>query len=116
MSPIGPLQAGLRQVCPRCGEASLYAGLLTVRETCAACGLDLSARDPGDGPAFFVITLLGFLVVGLAIWVELAFAPPFWLHAVLWTPFTLAGSVYLLRLAKALLISYHYAKRIGQDA
>lgn len=106
-------KAGIFQRCPCCGKGLLYKGLLAVRENCTECGLDLNARDPGDGPAFFVIVLLGFLVVALALWIESAFEPPFWVHALLWIPSTLGGSVYLLRLAKALLIAYHYRHRTG---
>ncbi len=108
-----PLKAGLLQKCPRCGKGPLYQGVLTVCEVCKECGLDLSARDPGDGPAFFVITVLGFLVVALALLVEVVYEPPFWVHAALWLPFTLIGSVLLLRVAKALLISYQYKHKIG---
>lgn len=113
MMHVSPLSAGLRQRCPRCGKGALYRGLLTVREACSDCELDLSARDPGDGPAFLVITLLGFAVVILAVIVDFTWEPPLWVHAALWLPLTLGGSIYLLRLAKALLISYQYRHRIG---
>ena len=56
------------------------SGLLTVRPSCPACGLDLSAQDAGDGPAVFVILFLGLIVVGLAAIVEIKFAPPVWVH------------------------------------
>jgi uncharacterized protein (DUF983 family) len=49
---------------------------LTVRSGCEICGLDLSNHDAGDGPAVFVIFILGLVVVALAAIVERAFAPP----------------------------------------
>lgn len=110
---MSPFLTGLRQSCPACGKGKLYTGLLTVTDECANCGLDLRARDPGDGPAFFVITFFGFIVVGLAVWIELAYEPPLWLHAALWTPFICLGSVLLLRITKALLIAYQYQLKIG---
>ena len=105
---VSPLRAALGCRCPRCGEGKLFAGLLTVRPVCAACGLDFSAEDAGDGPQVFVIFLLGALVVALALFVELKFAPPLWLHLVLWTPLTLAGALLLLRPLKAGLIALQY--------
>lgn len=75
----------------------------------------MGAQDSGDGPAFFVITIVGFLVVGLAAWVEIAYTPPFWLHMLLWIPFILIVSILLLRLFKSLLISYQYHHNIGFD-
>jgi uncharacterized protein (DUF983 family) len=107
-APVSPIRAALMCRCPRCGEGRLFAGLLTVRPTCANCGLDFSAQDAGDGPAVFVIFFLGMIVVGLAAWVELKFEPPLWLHAVLWTPLIIAGAILLLRPLKAGLIALQY--------
>lgn len=105
---VSPLRAALGCRCPRCGEGRLYIGLLTVREHCEVCGLDLSGQDAGDGPAVFVILFLGFIVVGLAALVEVAFAPPIWVHLMLWTPLILGGAVAMLRPFKAGLIALQY--------
>ena len=86
----------------------MFTGLLSVRPCCPACGLDLSAQDAGDGPAVFVILFLGLIVVGLAAIVEIKFAPPLWLHMVLWTPLILGGAILMLRPLKAGLIALQY--------
>ena len=98
--------------CPRCGDGPLFTGLLTVLPSCIACGLDLSAQDSGDGPAVFVIFFLGAIVVGLAALVELKFAPPLWVHAVLWTPLIVAGAIAMLRPLKAGLVALQYRHNI----
>ncbi len=74
--PVSTLGAALFCRCPRCGKGELYSGLLTVAPSCRVCGLDLRAQDAGDGPAAFVVLILGAIVVALAIAVEIAFAPP----------------------------------------
>jgi uncharacterized protein (DUF983 family) len=107
-APVSVLRATLGCRCPRCGQGKLFAGLLAVRPSCAACGLDLSAQDSGDGPAVFVIFFLGAIVVGLAAWVELKFGPPLWVHALLWTPLIVAGAIAMLRPLKAGLIALQY--------
>ncbi len=94
--------------CPRCGRGKLYGGLLAVAERCAECGLDFSPHDSGDGPAVFVIFLLGFLVVPLAIWLELSVAPPMWVHVALWPPVIIGLAVVFLRLMKAVLVALHF--------
>ena len=86
----------------------MFAGLLSVRPACEVCGLDLSAQDAGDGPAVFVILILGLIVVGLAALVEIPFAPPIWVHLVLWTPLILGGAILMLRPLKAGLIALQY--------
>lgn len=111
-APVSLLAAALLCRCPRCGRGKLFAGLLTVAPRCSVCGLDLAAQDAGDGPAVFVILLLGALVVGLAILVEVKFAPPLWVHVALWAPFITAGAIALLRPLKAGLIALQYRHRL----
>lgn len=89
----------------------MFTRLLEVVPRCEACGLDLSGHDAGDGPAVLVVFLLGAIVVGLAIAVEIAFAPPLWVHAVVWLPVTLGGAILLLRPLKAWLVAQEYRHR-----
>jgi uncharacterized protein (DUF983 family) len=110
-SEVSPYSAGLRCRCPRCGQGRLFKGLLTVRPVCDSCGLDLSAQDSGDGPAVFVILIVGFAAVLLSIFVETAFEPPTWVHLVYQIPFVLGLSVLLLRPLKATLIALQYRHR-----
>ena len=106
--PISALKAGLASRWPRCGRGRLFSGFLDVAADCDVCGLDLRAQDSGDGPAVFIIMILGFVVVGLALVAEMTFAPPIWLHLVLWTPLTIGGALGLLRPFKATMIALHY--------
>jgi uncharacterized protein (DUF983 family) len=112
--PVSPFSAGIRCRCPRCGVGKLFVGYLTVAPRCSVCGLDLKAADSGDGPAVFVIFIVGPIVTGLALWVEVAFQPAYWVHMVLWGPAILAGSFVLLRPFKAVLIALQYRHRAGE--
>jgi uncharacterized protein (DUF983 family) len=111
-----PVWAGLRCRCPRCGRGALFAGFLTTRRRCEACGLDYAFIDSGDGPAVFVIFIAGFIVVFCALLVEMLFQPPFWLHALLWGPLILLTTVLPLRPMKGLLIAlqYHHKAEEGR--
>lgn len=108
---VSPLSAGLRCRCPRCGEGRLYDGFLRIAPACAVCGLTLAHEDAGDGPAVFVILIYGAVMAGLAAWVALAFEPPFWLLALIFTPLILGGSAFLLRPFKAVLVALQYKHR-----
>ncbi len=107
-APVSITRAAFACRCPRCGEGRLFKGLLTVRPACPSCGLDFSAEDAGDGPQVFVIFFLGLIIVGLAVWVELKFAPPIWVHMLVWTPLILGGAILMLRPLKAGLIALQY--------
>lgn len=100
-----PLQTAFNHRCPACGNAPLYRGILKLVDTCAACGQHYGNEDTGDGPAFFVILIVGFLVTGLAGVVEIFLSPPLWLHAVLWIPATLLLSIWLLYVFKSYLVA-----------
>ncbi len=104
-------RSALLGLCPACGKASLFDGLLSVRPTCPACGLDLRAHDAGDGPAVAGIFVLGVIIVVAALWVEFAFEPPLWLHAVLWPALSVPLSLAVMRPAKAALIALQYRHR-----
>ena len=82
-----------------------------MRDTCEACGLDLRQHDSGDGPAVFVIFVLGIIVVGLAFWVDFRFSPPLWVHAILWPLVTIPLAIVLMRPTKAALVALQYRSR-----
>lgn len=94
----------------------MLSGFLTIAPRCDRCGLDYGFADSGDGPAVFVIMIAGFLIVGLALWSEIKFHPPFWVHAVIWLPLTLGVCIGLLRPLKGLLVAlqFHHKAREGQ--
>ncbi|WP_417666712.1 DUF983 domain-containing protein [Roseibium sp.] len=106
--PVSPVRAGLKGHCPRCGEGKLFKGFLGLLERCSNCGLPFDFADSGDGPAVFVIMIVGFVVVGLVLAVELAYQPPIWLHMVLWLPLTVVLAGGILRPLKGLLIALQY--------
>jgi len=106
--PVPPLRAGLGCRCPRCGRGKLFRGILTVAERCSVCDLDLSRHDSGDGPAVFVIFILGALIVPLALVLETRLEPPVWVHLLIWPPVIVVLAIALLRPMKATLVAYHY--------
>ena len=107
--PLGTtVRRGLAGRCPACGEGRLFAGFLSVRPRCEVCGLDNSAADSGDGPAVFVIMLAGLVVAGSALIVEFAYAPPYWVHALLWGPLAVVLCVGPLRPLKGLMLALQY--------
>ena len=112
---VSPLAAGLGCKCPRCGRSKLYDGYLSVAERCTACGLDLKKADSGDGPAVFMIFILGGLVVPLALLVEARFEPPYWLHMALWPPLILGGTLGLIRPLKAFMIALQFHHRASDS-
>lgn len=110
----GIAAAALFALCPRCGARGLFEGLARFTPRCSACGLDIDQFNVGDGPAAFLTLIIGALVTGLAIWIEVAFAPPMWVHALLWLPLTFGAVLWGLRAGKAALLAAEFQKDAGE--
>jgi uncharacterized protein (DUF983 family) len=112
--PVDPVKVGIKGCCPRCGEGRLFDGLLSVKPRCAACGLDYSFADAGDGPAVFVILIVGFIVIGLVLWLQVSYGPPIWVHILLFGPLTIILSLLSLRWCKGILIALQFRNNAAQ--
>ena len=110
---MSSIAAALRGECPRCGERTLFAGPVSFAPGCRACGLDYSTFNVGDGPAAFLILIVGAILVAAAITIELAFHAPWWVHLV-WVPAGALLTIGGLRLAKALLLAREYHTGAGE--
>ena len=108
---VSLLRAGLGCRCPCCGKGALFDGFLKIRATCDACGLAIGDQDLGDGPAVFLIFIIGSLAVPLGIAVDIGFAVPVWVPAAASGVFAIVATVLLLRPAKALVLALQYRYR-----
>ncbi len=114
--PVDPIKVGLQGCCPRCGRGKLFDGFLKLKPHCSACGLDYAFADAGDGPAVFVMLIVGFLIIGLALWFNSVFAPPVWLHALIWLPLTVILSLVLLRKLKGIMVALQYRNNASEGS
>ncbi|HLJ71078.1 MAG TPA: DUF983 domain-containing protein [Roseiarcus sp.] len=105
---------GLAGRCPSCGKGRLFDGFVALAPRCAACGLDYSFADSGDGPAVFVALIGGFIVLGAALWTEIVYEPPIWVHMVVFLPLTIVVCLGLLRPFKGVLIALQYRNKAAE--
>ncbi|MBC6982715.1 DUF983 domain-containing protein [Caulobacter sp. 17J80-11] len=114
--PLSPWKTGPACRCPRCGKGKLYKGFLTLAPSCSVCGLDFSFADPADGPAFFSMSIVGLVIMGLFAWVEVAYRPPIVFHLVGTLPLLVIGCLATLRPIKGWLVAsqYYYKAEEGK--
>lgn len=107
------IKTGWRCLCPKCRKSSIYKSSfsLDLKDSCEACGLDLRKNDSADGPAVFMIFILGTALVPLALIFEYTVFPPLWVHAVLWTATALFLTLVMLKPLKAYVIALQYKHR-----
>ena len=103
------IRRGLCGHCPRCGTGKMFRAFLKVADCCPACGEALHHHRADDAPAYFVILIVGHVVVPLALVVEVAYSPPYWLHAMLWLPLTIGLAVGLLQPIKGAIVGWQWA-------
>ncbi len=108
---VSPLYAAVFARCPRCGEGKLFKNVLEMRPACDRCGLDYRFIDTGDGPAVFAIFILGFVILGLALYVEFTYEPSVWVHVALWGLVTPLIALVVLRFLKSMLIALQYRNK-----
>jgi uncharacterized protein (DUF983 family) len=100
-------------LCPRCGARTLFAGLARFAPKCRQCGLDFASFNVGDGPAAFLILIVGAIVAVGAIVLDQMVSPPWWVH-IIWLPIGAGLTIYGLRIGKAALLYQEYKHRAGE--
>ena len=105
------LVRGLRGRCPCCGKGRMFRAFLKVSDQCRVCGEELHHHRADDFPAYCVIFIVGHIIGPLVLSVELAFAPPTWVHLALWLPATLVMTVGLLQPVKGFIVALQW--RLG---
>lgn len=99
-----PMRTGILGRCPRCQQGHLFAGYLKLAPSCEVCGLDYSFADPADGPAFFAMTIAAVPTLAFAVWIQVAYDTPVWIHFFTTMPLTLLACMALLRPLKGWLV------------
>ena len=112
-APPSPLIAAAAGACPRCGSRTLFEGWARFADKCRNCGLDIAAFNVGDGPAAFLILIVGAILTIAALVVDAAYEPPLAAHLI-WLPMGLALTILGLRIGKAWLLGQEYRHRAGE--
>lgn len=105
---LSPVTTGIAGKCPRCGRGKLFDGYLTVAGACSSCGLSYEFADGGDGAAWFVMLFVCVVGVGSILGVEVAYSPPFWVHALIAIPVLVILPLVLLRPVKGMLLNQQW--------
>jgi uncharacterized protein (DUF983 family) len=106
------LLRGLRGLCPACGQGRMFHAFLKVSDHCPACQEELHHHQADDAPAYFDIAIVGHVIIPLALMVETAFSPSYWIHAAIWLPLTLGLSLGLLQPIKGAIVGWQWAQRM----
>ncbi len=79
---------------------------------CGDCRAGFEPYRADDAPAYFVIFIVGHIVVPLVLMVEKVWEPALWVHAALWMPLSIGLSLGLLPRVKGAVIGVLWALRV----
>jgi uncharacterized protein (DUF983 family) len=106
---LGAMLRGMLGRCPACGKGSLFHRYLKVADHCPECAEALHHHRADDAPPYFTIVIVGHIVVGLVLAIEMAYRPPLWVHAAIWLPLTVILALLILPLVKGTLVGLQWA-------
>ncbi|MEM9762054.1 MAG: DUF983 domain-containing protein [Pseudomonadota bacterium] len=111
--PLSPaLKRGWKGCCPNCGEHTLFANYLTVADECTHCGEALHHHRADDLPAWLTMVIVGHVLAVALLAVENAFAPALWVHGLIFGPFVILSSLWLLPHVKGAVVGMQWAWRM----
>ena len=108
VSALNPFVTGVRCRCPQFGVGALFQSYLKFRDACAACGADFKSADAGDGPAVFVILIVGAIVAPLLIILQFGLELPGWLALTITMVAAVVLCLALLPPFKAVLFAFQW--------
>lgn len=103
---------GAKSRCPSCGKGSLFRRFLKVTDQCPACGAEMYHHRADDLPAYLVIFVVGHIVIPALLVVEIAYAPPVWMHMTGWSALVIALSLALIQPIKGAVVGLQWALRM----
>ncbi len=108
MSLFQSLARGLRCRCPSCGEGQAFGAFLKVRDTCAVCGEALHHHNADDLPAYIVVFAAGHVLLSAALWMEVTYAPDYWIYAAILAPAWALMSFGLIQPVKGAVVALQW--------
>ena len=103
---------GARGKCPHCGKGRLFRAFLKIVPACQHCGEVMEHHRADDLPAYIVVFLVGHIVVGAFMDVEMTTNWSMGTHLAIWLPLTIGLSLALLQPVKGATVGLQWALRM----
>jgi uncharacterized protein (DUF983 family) len=95
--------------CPHCGEGKIFRAFTKTVDECPVCGEEIHHHRADDLPAYLVIAIVGHIVLGGFMAVEMTSYWPMWQHLAIWAPLTVILALVLLQPVKGAVVGLQWA-------
>jgi len=103
---------GIKCRCSRCGEGKLFRAYLKVNDACPNCGEELFHHKADDMPPYIAIIIVGHIIVGLMLHLEMEYAiQPIW-YVMTMVPAALILPLVMLPSIKGAVVGLQWANRM----
>ncbi len=99
--------------CPHCGKGHMFRAYLKVADKCDVCGEELSHHRADDMPPYIAILIVGHLIIGVMLELELhgANIEP-WMYLATAVPLALILPLLMLPSIKGAIVGLQWANRM----
>lgn len=109
--PLWPaMKRGMAGKCPACGEGRVFKKYVQVNSECPSCGEELHHQRADDAPPYLVIVIVGHLMVGIILHMEMVVRIPASHYLIAVLPLTVLLSLWLLPVVKGAIVNMQWAK------
>jgi uncharacterized protein (DUF983 family) len=106
------VQNGMKLRCPNCGKGHVFRAYLKVADTCDVCGEELMHHKADDMPPYLGILIVGHLIVGIMLELELHAEVAPWVYMATMIPAALILPLILLPSIKGAVVGLQWARRM----
>jgi uncharacterized protein (DUF983 family) len=103
---------GMRLRCPHCGKGRLFRAFLKVADHCDVCGEELFHHRADDFPPYLSILIVGHLIVGVMLELELHATIEPWVYLVTMLPAAVVLPLAILPSVKGAVVGIQWANRM----
>lgn len=103
---------GMKLRCPHCGKGHLFRSYLKVADKCDVCGEELFHHRADDMPPYIAILIVGHLIIGLMLELELHASIEPWVYLVTMVPAALILPLIMLPSIKGAIVGLQWANRM----
>ncbi|MEQ1901748.1 MAG: DUF983 domain-containing protein [Devosia sp.] len=103
---------GLKLRCPHCGKGHMFRAYLKVADKCDVCGEELFHHKADDFPPYIAIFIVGHVLVGLMLHMEMSYSLEPWVYLATMVPLAILLPMLLLPSIKGGVVGLQWANRM----
>ncbi len=103
---------GMKLRCPHCGKGHIFRSFLKIADSCDVCGEELHHHRADDFPPYLSIVIVGHIIVGVMLHLELSYSIAPWVYLATMVPAAIVLPIVMLPSIKGAVVGMQWAYRM----